>query len=332
MRGPIRSGLSPRDSFCGAVGQGLSSREGGHGQLHLPGSPAQHWENRLRVQRGERCFCWGRHGRRVPAGDPRGSGRRFDVTSVHTLSLGIPSATKVLETSAAAPVVQGRAGVHHVLSPRLQIPVPVLQISATQHPVKAGLSDAFMILNPSPDVPGERLRLRNWGRRLLGQGSGGSRRDAKAPLGEGADGEGEVRGPHLWALQDTRRHCLDSRWAPREREEARGARLQGCPSCPTSPAASLPGCISLPPWPRPSRSLVLWVAPAHGRCVLWRGDAGKRASCFSPSVFQIAVSSQAIASLIPADEEEGKNNCKRDCRWTRGLGGAGCPVPIGTGV
>ncbi|KFP58494.1 Plexin domain-containing protein 1, partial [Cathartes aura] len=35
-----------------------------------------------------------------------------------------------------------------------EIPVPVLQISATQHPVKAGLSDAFMILNPSPDVPG----------------------------------------------------------------------------------------------------------------------------------------------------------------------------------
>ncbi|KFQ64356.1 Plexin domain-containing protein 1, partial [Pelecanus crispus] len=34
-----------------------------------------------------------------------------------------------------------------------EIPVPVLQISATQHPVKAGLSDAFMILNPSPDVP-----------------------------------------------------------------------------------------------------------------------------------------------------------------------------------
>ncbi|KFW68191.1 Plexin domain-containing protein 1, partial [Pygoscelis adeliae] len=35
-----------------------------------------------------------------------------------------------------------------------EIPVPVLQISAAQHPVKAGLSDAFMILNPSPDVPG----------------------------------------------------------------------------------------------------------------------------------------------------------------------------------
>uniref|UniRef100_A0A672U5T4 Plexin domain containing 1 n=1 Tax=Strigops habroptila TaxID=2489341 RepID=A0A672U5T4_STRHB len=33
-----------------------------------------------------------------------------------------------------------------------EIPVPVLQISATQHPVKAGLSDAFMVLNPSPDV------------------------------------------------------------------------------------------------------------------------------------------------------------------------------------
>ncbi|OWK49863.1 Plexin domain-containing protein 1 [Lonchura striata] len=35
-----------------------------------------------------------------------------------------------------------------------EIPVPVLQISATQHPVKAGLSDAFMVLNRSPDVPG----------------------------------------------------------------------------------------------------------------------------------------------------------------------------------
>ena len=31
----------------------------------------------------------------------------------------------------------------------------VLEISSSQHPVKAGLSDAFMILNPSPDVPGE---------------------------------------------------------------------------------------------------------------------------------------------------------------------------------
>ncbi|XP_072742218.1 plexin domain-containing protein 1 [Ciconia boyciana] len=39
-----------------------------------------------------------------------------------------------------------------------EIPVPVLQISATQHPVKAGLSDAFMILNPSPDVPESRRR------------------------------------------------------------------------------------------------------------------------------------------------------------------------------
>ena len=41
------------------------------------------------------------------------------------------------------------------LLPRLQIPIPVLEISSSQHPVKAGLSDAFMILNPSPDVPGE---------------------------------------------------------------------------------------------------------------------------------------------------------------------------------
>uniref|UniRef100_A0A8C6ZTD2 Plexin domain containing 1 n=1 Tax=Nothoprocta perdicaria TaxID=30464 RepID=A0A8C6ZTD2_NOTPE len=39
-----------------------------------------------------------------------------------------------------------------------EIPVPVLRISATQHPVKAGLSDAFMILNPAPDVPESRRR------------------------------------------------------------------------------------------------------------------------------------------------------------------------------
>lgn len=37
----------------------------------------------------------------------------------------------------------------------LQIPMAVLDISSAQHPVKAGLSDAFMILNSSPDVPGE---------------------------------------------------------------------------------------------------------------------------------------------------------------------------------
>lgn len=63
----------------------------------------------------------------------------------------------------------------------MQIPVPVLQISATQHPVKAGLSDAFMILNPSPDVPGESLRSRNGGeataeagQQLVPQGCQGS--------------------------------------------------------------------------------------------------------------------------------------------------------------
>ncbi|KAM7029726.1 plexin domain-containing protein 1 [Acridotheres tristis] len=39
-----------------------------------------------------------------------------------------------------------------------EIPVPVLQISPSQHPVKAGLSDAFMVLNPSPDVPESRRR------------------------------------------------------------------------------------------------------------------------------------------------------------------------------
>lgn len=31
----------------------------------------------------------------------------------------------------------------------------VLEISSSQHPVKAGLSDAFMTLNTSPDIPGE---------------------------------------------------------------------------------------------------------------------------------------------------------------------------------
>ncbi|XP_074835301.1 plexin domain-containing protein 1 isoform X2 [Carettochelys insculpta] len=39
-----------------------------------------------------------------------------------------------------------------------QIPMSVLEISATQHPVKAGLSDAFMLLNSSPDVPESRRR------------------------------------------------------------------------------------------------------------------------------------------------------------------------------
>ncbi|XP_074796603.1 plexin domain-containing protein 1 isoform X2 [Natator depressus] len=39
-----------------------------------------------------------------------------------------------------------------------EIPMSVLEISATQHPVKAGLSDAFMLLNPSPDIPESRRR------------------------------------------------------------------------------------------------------------------------------------------------------------------------------
>ncbi|NXD44161.1 PLDX1 protein, partial [Copsychus sechellarum] len=39
-----------------------------------------------------------------------------------------------------------------------QIPVPVLQISPSQHPVKAGLSDAFLVLNPNPAVPESRRR------------------------------------------------------------------------------------------------------------------------------------------------------------------------------
>ncbi|XP_077020672.1 plexin domain-containing protein 1 isoform X3 [Tamandua tetradactyla] len=39
-----------------------------------------------------------------------------------------------------------------------EIPMPILEISTSQHPVKAGLSDAFMILNPSPEVPETRRR------------------------------------------------------------------------------------------------------------------------------------------------------------------------------
>ncbi|KAL6045765.1 hypothetical protein STEG23_014678, partial [Scotinomys teguina] len=39
-----------------------------------------------------------------------------------------------------------------------EIPMAVLEISSTQHPVKAGLSDAFMILNSSPEVPESRRR------------------------------------------------------------------------------------------------------------------------------------------------------------------------------
>ncbi|XP_077898218.1 plexin domain-containing protein 1 isoform X1 [Ictidomys tridecemlineatus] len=39
-----------------------------------------------------------------------------------------------------------------------EIPMSVLEISSSQHPVKAGLSDAFMIVNPSLDVPESRRR------------------------------------------------------------------------------------------------------------------------------------------------------------------------------
>ncbi|XP_019494426.1 PREDICTED: plexin domain-containing protein 1 isoform X3 [Hipposideros armiger] len=39
-----------------------------------------------------------------------------------------------------------------------EIPMSILEISSSQHPVKAGLSDAFMILNPSPDIPESRRR------------------------------------------------------------------------------------------------------------------------------------------------------------------------------
>ncbi|KAE8574955.1 hypothetical protein XENTR_v10003644 [Xenopus tropicalis] len=39
-----------------------------------------------------------------------------------------------------------------------EIPLPVQDISSAQHPVKAGLSDAFMVLNSGPEVPESRRR------------------------------------------------------------------------------------------------------------------------------------------------------------------------------
>nr|XP_003466957.1 plexin domain-containing protein 1 [Cavia porcellus] len=39
-----------------------------------------------------------------------------------------------------------------------EIPMSVWEISSAQHPVKAGLSDAFMVLNPAPGVPESRRR------------------------------------------------------------------------------------------------------------------------------------------------------------------------------
>ncbi|KAF6096253.1 plexin domain containing 1 [Phyllostomus discolor] len=39
-----------------------------------------------------------------------------------------------------------------------EIPMSVLEISSSQHPVKTGLSDAFMTVNTSPDVPESRRR------------------------------------------------------------------------------------------------------------------------------------------------------------------------------
>ncbi|KAM4692102.1 plexin domain-containing protein 1 [Rhinophrynus dorsalis] len=39
-----------------------------------------------------------------------------------------------------------------------EIPLPVQDISPAQHPVKVGLSDAFMVLNNAPDVPESRRR------------------------------------------------------------------------------------------------------------------------------------------------------------------------------
>ncbi|KFQ92095.1 Plexin domain-containing protein 1, partial [Nipponia nippon] len=88
-----------------------------------------------------------------------------------------------------------------------EIPVPVLQISATQHPVKAGLSDAFMILNPSPDVPGRRGKKRSGqGVREMGDGGGfGGKAAAEQEPGErrGAPGERCARG-RLTAPNDPR--------------------------------------------------------------------------------------------------------------------------------
>uniref|UniRef100_A0A8C0PWJ4 Plexin domain containing 1 n=1 Tax=Canis lupus familiaris TaxID=9615 RepID=A0A8C0PWJ4_CANLF len=54
-----------------------------------------------------------------------------------------------------------QAALHHdgrIVFGYKEIPMSVLEISSSQHPVKAGLSDAFMILNPSPDVPESRRR------------------------------------------------------------------------------------------------------------------------------------------------------------------------------
>ncbi|XP_004378074.1 plexin domain-containing protein 1 [Trichechus manatus latirostris] len=54
-----------------------------------------------------------------------------------------------------------QAALHHdgrIVFGYKEIPMSVLEISASQHPVKVGLSDAFMILNPSPDVPESRRR------------------------------------------------------------------------------------------------------------------------------------------------------------------------------
>ncbi|KAM5273951.1 plexin domain-containing protein 1 [Ctenodactylus gundi] len=54
-----------------------------------------------------------------------------------------------------------QAALHHdgrIVFGYKEIPMSVLEISSSQHPVKAGLSDAFMVLNPSPDVPESRRR------------------------------------------------------------------------------------------------------------------------------------------------------------------------------
>nr|BAC87025.1 unnamed protein product [Homo sapiens] len=54
-----------------------------------------------------------------------------------------------------------QAALHHdgrIVFAYKEIPMSVPEISSSQHPVKTGLSDAFMILNPSPDVPESRRR------------------------------------------------------------------------------------------------------------------------------------------------------------------------------
>lgn len=227
---------------------------------------------------------------------------------------------------------QGWAGVHHALSPRLQIPVPVLQISATQHPVKAGLSDAFMILNPSPDVPGESLRLRNSGRRLPGRGSGWS-----LPWGRrGSPGIVAGRGGR-WGGRDeaslslgTSRH--EGAWlhGGEQRSVGGGAEL-GCTDAPRVPhpgvrpswGPSLPGSIPLGVHLSTARTMAqpcalggppgsAWPPPTNAVCFGTVLQAkGLRAP--RPARSESRCAAKRSLPWFPADEEEGKNGCKRDC-------------------